>query len=101
MEVLMAQNDTAEDNSHSQELVTITVDTKPYKIHRGRQTVADIKKLAAVPLAFELEQLGAGKLTPVPDDGSETVKSAEDFLSHPQDVGRSQTVPRPPHTPTR
>ncbi len=89
MEVLMAQNDTAEDNSHSQELVTITVDTKPYKIHRGRQTVADIKKLAAVPLAFELEQLVDGKLTPVPDDGSVTVKGGEVFLSHPKDGGAS------------
>ncbi len=70
-------------------IVTITVDTKPYKIHRGHQTVADIKKVAGVPLAFELEQLIEGKLTPLPDDGAVTLKGGEVFLSHPKDGGAS------------
>jgi hypothetical protein len=90
MEMVMPQNDKPDDRSHEQgPLVTITVDTKPYKIHRGHQTVADIKKLAGVPLAFELEQLIDGKLTPLPDDGAVTIKGGEVFLSHPKDGGAS------------
>jgi hypothetical protein len=69
--------------------VTITVDTKPYKIHRGHRTVAEIKNVAGVPLAFELEQLVNGKLTPLPDDGAVTLKGGEIFLSHPKDGGAS------------
>jgi len=69
--------------------VTITVDTKPYKIHRGHQTVAEIKKVAGVPLAFELEQLINGKLVPLSDDGAVTLKGGEVFLSHPKDGGAS------------
>jgi hypothetical protein len=69
--------------------VTITVDTKPYKIHRGHRTVAEIKNIAGVPLAFEMEQLVNGKLTPLPDDGAVTLKGGEIFLSHPKDGGAS------------
>jgi hypothetical protein len=80
-----AQN---EDREHGP-IVTITVDTKPYKIHRGRQTVAEIKQVAGVPLAFDLEQLIDGRLTPLADDASVTIKGGEVFLSHPKDGGAS------------
>lgn len=69
--------------------VTITVDTKPFTIHRGHQTVVEIKKIAGVPLAFELEQLIEGKLLPLADDGGVTLKGGEVFLSHPKDGGAS------------
>lgn len=69
--------------------VTITVDTKPYRIHRGRQTVAAIKQVAGVPLAFELERLVDGRLMPLADDASVTIKGGEVFLSHPKDGGAS------------
>ncbi len=86
----MAENDISNEKGHEQgALVTITVDTKPYKIHRGHQTVAAIKTLAGVPLAYELEQLTGGKLTPLPDDGAVTLKGGEVFLSHPKDGGAS------------
>lgn len=86
----MPQNDKPDDKGHEQgPLVTITVDTKPYKIHRGHQTVVEIKNVAGVPLAFELEQLIEGKLTPLPDDGAVTIKGGEVFLSHPKDGGAS------------
>jgi hypothetical protein len=70
-------------------LVTITVDTKPYKIHRGHQTVAQIKEIGQVPQAFDLEELIDGKLVPVGDDASVTLKGGEVFLSHPKDGGAS------------
>jgi hypothetical protein len=86
----MAQEHTNYNKDHEQGPdVTITVDTKPYRIHRGHQTVAEIKTVAGVPLAFELEQLVNGKLTPLPDDGAVTLKGGEIFLSHPKDGGAS------------
>ena len=86
----MPQDDTQDNKDHEHgPLVTITVDTKPYKVHRGHQTVADIKKVAGVPLAFELEQLINGKLTPLADDAAVTIKGGEVFLSHPKDGGAS------------
>ena len=86
----MPQNDTTNEKDHEQgPIVTITVDTKAYPIHRGHQTVADVKKTAGVPLAFELEQLIDGKLAPLPDDGAVTIKGGEVFLSHPKDGGAS------------
>src|SRR5437867_8411974 len=43
--------------------VHITVNGASKLIHRGRQTVAEIKTVGGVPLADELEQLAEGKLT--------------------------------------
>lgn len=86
----MPQSDKPENPGHDQgPLVTITVDTRPYKIHRGHQTVTAIKTVAGVPLAYELEQLIDGKLTPLADDGGVTIKGGEVFLSHPKDGGAS------------
>jgi len=86
----MAQDNTSEDKGHEQgPEVTITVDTKLIKIHRGHQTVENIKTVAGIPLAFELEQLIDGKLIPLPDNGAVTVKGGEVFLSHPKDGGAS------------
>ncbi len=58
-------------------------------IHRGHQTVAEIKKLGGVPLADELEQLIDGKLKPLPDDGAVTIKGGEVFMSHVRSGGSS------------
>ena len=86
----MPQNDKPEAGGAEQgPLVTITVDTKPCKIHRGRQTVVEIKKAGGVPLAFELEELIEGKLTALADEGAVTLKGGEVFLSHPKDGGAS------------
>ena len=88
--MLMSQSDNAGDKGDEKgPLVTITVDTKPYKIHRGHQTVVAIKAVAGVPLAFELEQLIDGRLVPLPDSGAVTIKGGEVFLSHPKDGGAS------------
>ncbi len=70
-------------------IVDITVDSKTRQIHRGRQTVAKIKEVGEVPLAFDLEQLVHGKLVLLPDDGSVVIKGGEQFFSHPKDGGAS------------
>lgn len=70
-------------------MVTITVNNQPKQIHRGRQTVAEIKAAGGVPSTDELEQIVSGKLTPLPDDGAVTIKGGEVFISHPRDSGSS------------
>lgn len=70
-------------------MVNIVVDNEPVTIHRGRASVADIKSAANVPLAYDLEQVVAGTLTLLPDDGAVTIKGGEIFVSHPKDAASS------------
>jgi hypothetical protein len=69
--------------------VHITVNNTPRLIHRGRRTVAEIKKVGGVPLADELDQLIDKKLTSLPDDGSVVIKGGEVFISHVRSGGSS------------
>jgi hypothetical protein len=69
--------------------VHITINGASKQIHRGRQTVVEIKTVGGVPLADELEQLLDGKLTPLPDDGSVVIKGGETFMSHVRSGGSS------------
>lgn len=85
-------NDSTNPSSTSPEtgpIVNITINNKVKEIHRGRQTVAEIKNVGGVPPADELEQVIGGKLTPLPDDGAVTIKGGEVFISHPRDSGSS------------
>ncbi len=77
-----------EDQEHGP-FVTITIGTSDYTIHRGSQTVVEIKTLGHVPLADDLEQIVNGQLTPLADDGRVTIKGGEKFVSHPKDSGAS------------
>lgn len=77
------------DDKETGPIVTITINNQPKQIHRGRQTVAEIKKVGGVPPADELEQIIGGKLTPLADDGAVTIKGGEVFISHPRDSGSS------------
>ena len=69
--------------------VTIVIDNTDYKIHRGHQTVAAIKALAGIPVAYELEQVVDGKPNPLADDGAVTIKGGERFISHPRTASSS------------
>lgn len=62
--------------------VTVSINNRSYTIHRGRQTVVELKQLGAVALAEELEQVLDGVFTPLPDDGAVTIKGGEIFISH-------------------
>lgn len=70
-------------------MVAITVDNQEKLIHRGHRTVAEIKTVGGVALAWDLEQIIDGKLTPLPDDGAVTIKGGEMFASHPKDSSSS------------
>ena len=78
-----------EHGHENHENVSITVDTKVFKIAPGPHTVVQIKQLSGVPLAYELEQLINGKLTPLADGATVIIKGGEVFLSHPKDGGAS------------
>jgi hypothetical protein len=67
--------------------VTITINGDPYKIHRGREKVMDIKKAGGVPLADDLVQVVNGKPVRLDDEGSLTIKGGEQFVSHPKGSG--------------
>jgi hypothetical protein len=80
------------DAEHRQDTVTITVNNTARVIHRGRQTVSEIKRVSGVPQADELAQVLEGHtppLTPLGDEGSVTITGGEVFVSHPRDRGSS------------
>jgi hypothetical protein len=70
-------------------MVDITIDSNKVSIHRGNQSVAEIKHTGNIPLAFDLEQVVNGKLVPLSDNGSLTIKGDEIFISHPKDASSS------------
>jgi Multiubiquitin len=63
--------------------VTITVDNKPFTIHRGSHTVRELKQLAGVSAGYELEQIVDGTLIPLKDEQRIAIKGGERFVSHP------------------
>lgn len=86
---MMELKDKDKDNGHGNEAVSISVNGVTKQIHRGSQTVAEIKTLGGVALADDLEQVIDGKLTPLTDEGRVTIKGGEMFVSHPKDSGSS------------
>jgi hypothetical protein len=76
-------------DEHRKDYVIITVNDVRKKIHRGRQSVAEIKQIGEVPLNYMLEQLIEGKLTPLDDNGSVVIKGGEIFIGHIKDGASS------------
>jgi hypothetical protein len=74
---------------HGKENVTITINNNQYEIHRGHHTVEELKTLAGIPLAYDLNIVIDGKLDPLPDDDGVTIKGAEEFISNPKDGASS------------
>ena len=80
---------TDHDDGHGREIVTIKVNNQDREIHRGRQSVSEIKRVGEVPQADELAQVVDGMLVPLDDNGAVTVKGGEVFVSHPRDSSSS------------
>lgn len=76
-------------NEHGQSMVLIKVDGKGINIHRGNRSVSEIKTAGSVPYTYDLEELVEGKLVPLADDGSVTIKGGEIFISHVKDSASS------------
>jgi len=64
--------------------VTITIDNKSFTVHRGNTTVRELKQLAGIPEAYELEEIVDGRLVPLGDDQHVVLKGGERFVSHPR-----------------
>jgi hypothetical protein len=62
-------------------IVSIKINDKPYQIKRGPHTVVELKKLGGVSLSDELSELVKGKLVPLQDHQTVSVKGGEDFFS--------------------
>jgi hypothetical protein len=75
-------HDDHQDHEHGSQLVTVKINGKDVRIHRGRQSVAQLKVTGHVEPAEELEQVINGVFTPLPDDGSVVIKGGEVFVSH-------------------
>lgn len=74
---------------HRQDVVTIRVNNMPREIHRGRQTVAEIKRVGQVVPTDELSQLIDGRYVALANDGSVVIKGEEEFQSNPPAGGSS------------
>jgi hypothetical protein len=72
------------DNPQTGPDVTITIDNKMYTVHRGNTTVANLKAIAGIPAAYELEEIFNGTLKPLGDDEHVVLKGGERFVSHPR-----------------
>jgi len=64
--------------------MTITIDNKSFTVHRGNTTVRELKQLAGIPEAYELEEIVDGRLVPLGDDQHVVLKGGERFVSHPR-----------------
>ncbi len=81
----------SEHEHQDQRHVEITIDGIPYKVHRGRITVAQLKATARPPIppSYEMEEVIHKTLKPLPDDGFTTIQGGEVFIAHPRDGASS------------
>lgn len=79
----MTAEEARSDHEHEHE-VTITIDNKNYKVRAGRTAVAELKQIAGIPPAYELEEIVDGKLVPLKDDEHVLIKGGERFVGHPR-----------------
>ena len=64
----MDQQPDREDTSH--DVVKIEMNGKPFSVHRGHQTISQLKVECHVDPTYVIEQIGeGGQLTLLPDDG--------------------------------
>jgi hypothetical protein len=71
-------------------MVTITVNGNKIEIHRGNETVVEIKTLGHVPLADELNEIVHDKPVFLADNASVVIKGGEVFVSNPRTGGSSK-----------
>lgn len=64
--------------------VTVTIDGRTVKVHRGSHVVSELKSLLGVDPSYALELDFNGTLSPLTDDDRITIKGGEVFFSHPR-----------------
>lgn len=79
------ENNQKEHHDNGKENVKITINNNMYEVHRGHHSVAELKALDQIPLAYELNIIIGNKFDPLPDDGGITIKGGEEFISNARD----------------
>jgi hypothetical protein len=72
-------------HEHGHTVIHIFVDGKEITTQKTTITVSDLKALAGVPPAYQLEEAKENRLIPLNDDGRVELKDQERFISHPKD----------------
>lgn len=63
-------------------LVTVTVDTKPHTVRKGRYLVSDFKRLVGVDPSYQLDEVVNGQFVELKDTEKVSIKGKEVFVSH-------------------
>jgi hypothetical protein len=63
-------------------LVTVTVDTSPHTVRKGRYIVNDFKRLVGVDPTYQLDEVVNGEFIERKDDEKISIKGKEVFVSH-------------------
>lgn len=63
-------------------LVTVTVDTKPHTVRKGRYLVSDFKRLVGVDSTYQLDEVVNGQFVELKDTEKMSIKGGEIFVSH-------------------
>lgn len=71
------------DGDHKKgKLVTVTVDTKPHTVRKGRYLVSDFKRLVGVDPTYQLDEVVNGQFVELKDAEKISIKGEEVFVSH-------------------
>jgi hypothetical protein len=71
------------DGDHKKgKLVTVTVDTKPHTVRKGRYLVNDFKRLVGVDPTYQLDEVVNGQFVELKDTEKMSIKGGEIFVSH-------------------
>ncbi|MDX1752009.1 MAG: YegP family protein [Salinimicrobium sediminis] len=71
-------------NTKRQDVVAISIKGESYDIHRGSNSVSDIKKLGKIPVGHNLVLIEGNKMTVLNDSSKLTIKGGEVFDSTPK-----------------
>ncbi|MDP2321086.1 MAG: hypothetical protein Q8O42_17310 [Acidobacteriota bacterium] len=63
-------------------LVTVTVDTKPHTVRKGRYIVTDFKRLVGVDPNYQLDEVVNGQFVERKDTEKVSIRGKEVFVSH-------------------
>ena len=63
-------------------LVTVTVDTQPHTVRKGRYIVSDFKRLVGVDPSYQLDEVVNGQFVELKDTEKVSIKGQEVFVSH-------------------
>jgi hypothetical protein len=69
--------------------VKVPFNNKEVFVHKGELSVETLKRLAAIALTDDLDQLVGSKIVALPDNGKVLITGCEVFLHHPKDGGSS------------